>query len=357
MDRIRVELLIEGEQTEDAAHAVGNVACPANLLRHLLVRRRGLRQRADGQPEVIAIVRRIPVPEAPRRRRRQRAWADLDVDVRRGAAHLVAGLPGRVVIDEAIERVAARRCVAEVSDDRLELPVLRALRRDGTREHLRVALRLLVRVVEHERDVHALVRRHEKLRPHADVVEIVDLLLRRDVVEQAIALRARERHSARHFLAERTGQGAFRLDELVVAVAELEVVLGSEARFASRHEDRARRRVLAEQRPLGPAQNLDALDVDEVERRRRRPRIQHSVDVEADAGLDAVVRETERRAEAADVDARVARIRRIELDRRNELFDAIDVERARFRDELAVDDRDRNRHFLHGFFAPARTGH
>ena len=183
------------------------------------------------------------------------------------------------------------------------------------------------------------------------------LLLRRDVVEQPVALRARQRDAAGHLVAERTREGALGLDEVIVAVAELEVVLGREARFARRHEDRAGRRVLAEQRALRAAQHLDALDVDEIERRRRGPRVQHAVDVVADAGLDAVVREAERRAEAADVDARVARIRRIELDGRNQLLDAVDVERARFRDQLAVDDGDRNRHFLHGFFAPARAGH
>ena len=335
---------------------VREIARPANLLRHLLVRRRRLRQRADRQTEVVAVVRRIPVPESPRRRRRQRAGTHLDVDVGRGAAHLVAGLPRRVVIDEAVERIAARRLVAEVGDDRLELPVRRALRRHGAGEHLRVALRLLIRVVEHERDVHALVRRHEQLRAQADVVEVVDLFLRRDVVEHPVALRARQRHAAGHLVAERTRDRALGLHEVVVAVAELEVVFGGEARLARRHEDRAGRRVLAEQRALRPAQHLDALDVDEVERRRRRPRVQHAVDVVADAGLDAVVRETERRAEAADVDARVARIRRIELDRRDQLLDAVDVERARFGDELAVDDRHRNRHLLHGLFAPARAG-
>ena len=219
VDGIRVELLIEAEEAEDAAHAIGQIARPTNLLRDLLMLRRCLRQRADGQAEVIAVVRRIPVPEAPGRRRRELARADVDVDVRGKAAHLVAGLPGRIGVDEAIERVAARRLVAEIGDDRLELPVLRALRRDRAREDLRVALRLLVRVVEHERDVHILVRRDEQLRAHAEVVEVVDLLLRRDVVEQAVALRARQRDAAGDLVAERTGDRALRLDEVVLTVA------------------------------------------------------------------------------------------------------------------------------------------
>src|SRR6185503_16524443 len=318
---------------------------------------RRLRQRADGQPEVVAVVRRVPVPEPPRRRRRQRARPQVDVDVRREATHLVARFPRRVVVDQAIERVAARRLIAQVRDDRLELPVVRAQRRHRAREHLRVAGRLLVRIVEHERDVRPLVRRHEQLRAHADVVEVVDFFLRRDVVEQTFALRARERESTRYFLAERTGKGALRLHELVVANPELEVVLGREARLARRDEDRAGRRVLAEQRALRAPQNLDALDVDEVERRRRRARVEHAVDVEPDAGLDAVVREAERRPQAADVDAGVARVRRIELDGRYQLLDAVDVERTGFRDQLAVDDGDRNRHFLYGLFAPTRARH
>ena len=48
MHGIGVELLIEGEEAEDAVDALGEVAGPADLLRDLLVRRRRLRQSADG---------------------------------------------------------------------------------------------------------------------------------------------------------------------------------------------------------------------------------------------------------------------------------------------------------------------
>ena len=55
---------------------------------------------------------------------------------------------------------------------------------------------------------------------------------------------------------------------------------------------------------LRSAQHFDALDVDEIERRRRRPRVEDAVDIQADARLDAVVRQTEGRTHAANRDRR-----------------------------------------------------
>ena len=64
--------------------------------------------------------------------------------------------------------------------------------------------------------------------------------------------------------------------------------------------------------------------------------VEDAVDVETDARLEAVVGEPERRAEAADVDRRVARIGRIELHRGNHLLQTIHVEGAGVGDEVAV---------------------
>ncbi len=64
------------------------------------------------------------------------------------------------------------------------------------------------------------------------------------------------------------------------------------------------------------------------------------------------------RAEAADVDRRVARVRRVELHGRNQFLQPVDVERSALRHQLTVDDGHRNRHFLRHFLhAPRRDDH
>ena len=77
-----------------------------------------------------------------------------------------------------------------------------------------------------------------------------------------------------------------------------------------------------------------------------------AVDVEPDAGIDAVVGQAERRAEAADVDRRVARVGREELDGRHQFLEAVHVERAAVGHPLAADDRDRNGNLLRDFLDP-----
>ena len=170
--------------------------------------------------------------------------------------------------------------------------------------------------------------------------------LRLDVVDRAVALRAGEREAPGDLLRQRTGDRRLRLHEPQVAVVQLEVGSRREARLARRDVDGAGRGVLAEQRALRSAQHLDLIDVEEVERRRRRPRVEHAVDVEADARLEAVVGQAERRAEAADVDRRVARVGRVELHRRDHFLQAVHVERAGVGDQIAAHDRHRNRHVL-----------
>src|SRR5690606_17602542 len=117
------------------------------------------------------------------------------------------------------------------------------------------------------------------------------------------------------------------------------------------------RRVLAEQRALRAAQHFDALDVDEVDRRGRRTRVQNAVDVETHAGLDTVVGETVRLTETADVDARVARVRRENLHGRHQVLQTRDVERTRVDERVAAQRGNGNGHVLCRFFATTRAGH
>ena len=183
---------------------------------------------------------------------------------------------------------------------------------------------------------------------------VLVLLLGRRVVDESVAARARERHAPGNLAAQRAGDRRLRLEEVVAAVADLDVALGREVRPAARDVDGASGRVLAEQRALWSAQHFDLRHVEEVEGGGRRASVEDPVDVEADARLDAVVREPERRPDAADRHRRVARIRRVELHGRDQLLHAVHVEGAGALDQRAAQHRHRDRHFLHHLFDAAR---
>lgn len=66
----------------------------------------------------------------------------------------------------------------------------------------------------------------------------------------------------------------------------------------------------------------------------------------------------EGRAQTADVDRRIARVGRIELDGRDQLLETVHVERRPIVNAMAAHDRHRNRHLLRGFLdAPGRHDH
>ena len=178
----------------------------------------------------------------------------------------------------------------------------------------------------------------------------------RDGVEDGpVALGAREGQPSGELLpAERAADRGFRLNEPQAAEVELDVGAWREGRLAGGDVDRAGGGVLAEERPLRSAQHLDPIDVEEVEGRRGRPRVEDAVDVQPDAGLDPVVGEPERRAKPADVDRRVARVGRIELDRGDQFLQPVHVERSGVGDKIAAHDRDRDRHLLRNLFDASR---
>ena len=144
-------------------------------------------------------------------------------------------------------------------------------------------------------------------------------------------------------------------DLLEVQIADgcLSAALEGEGRLAAGDVDRARGGVLAVERALRAAQHLDLGDVEEVEGRGRDARIVDVVDVDADTLVEPVIGQAEGRADAADLQRRVARIRRGVLDRWRELLQAADIERAGVVDVLPADDRDRERHFLRGLLTAA----
>ena len=200
-----------------------------------------------------------------------------------------------------------------------------------------------------------LVRRGvQRLASHAQVVEIVLVVSGACVEEYAVTLRAGERQPASNLPEEGACHRRLGLNESEVAVVELDFGSGCEAWLTRGDDDRARGGVLAEECSLRSAQHFDLFDVEEIERRGCGARVEDAVDVETDARLDAVVGQAEWCPQTADVDRRVARIGRVELNGRQHLLQAIHVEGTRVRDQIASHDRHGNRHFLRDLFDPTR---
>ena len=114
----------------------------------------------------------------------------------------------------------------------------------------------------------------------------------------------------------------------------------------------AERRVLAEQRALRAAQDLDALEVGEVLIRHADVAHEHVVDDHADGRFHVVV--AARLADTADRHAGAARVRRRRRQARRALREIGDRERAIAIDLRAADHGDRHRHVLRALRAVAR---
>ena len=169
------------------------------------------------------------------------------------------------------------------------------------------------------------------------------------IVDIAVAVRRRHGKAHSHSIAQRAGNRALELVKAFIADRNLGARGKVKARLARRDVDGARRRVLAVERTLRPAQHFDPIDIEEIECRRCRSRIIDIVDIDADARFDAVVGKTESRPEPADVERGVARILRIELQRRSQLLHAVDVERAGPVDMFTTQHRQGDRHGLRRF--------
>ena len=98
----------------------------------------------------------------------------------------------RVEIGQAIERIRARRSVVEERRLRGVLPVQRALGRNHAGKDRGVAFGLLDRVVGSESHREIVGDIPEELRPEADIVLVVEVVLLAHVIENAVALRSRE---------------------------------------------------------------------------------------------------------------------------------------------------------------------
>src|SRR5205085_3940327 len=96
----------------------------------------------------------------------------------------------------------------------------------------------------------------------------------------------------------------------------------------------------------------DPVDIDKVKGRGTGAPDIDAVEIEADALLDAVIGEAERRAKAANIDRRIARVAGDELKRGLELLEPVDVERTGPADLGPADHRQCERNLLRPLLAP-----
>jgi hypothetical protein len=141
---------------------------------------------------------------------------------------------------------------------------------------------------------------------------------------------------------------------VVVAQRRLAGELGREGRCLGRDIDRTGGRILAEQRPLRSTQNLDMIEIDEIELRRANPAIIDLIDIDADSVFEAVDRQRDIAAEAADIDVGIARIEAEHLKRGNQLLDLAQRIVAGGLELFGANHAERDRNILRIFFAPAR---
>ncbi|MDZ4366630.1 MAG: hypothetical protein U0987_06330 [Afipia sp.] len=97
---------------------------------------------------------------------------------------------------------------------------------------------------------------------------------------------------------------------------------------------------------MRPAQHFNLIDVEKVERGCRNARVIDVIDIYADALLEPVAGQAKGYTDAADINGSVARVRRIDLQRRGELLQLHNIEIACGLDRIAPDDRDCDGDFL-----------
>src|SRR5690606_27897784 len=99
-----------------------------------------------------------------------------------------AGWDGAVQIGETVERVGARRSIAEQVRERRKLAARRTLRRAVPDIDTAAAFRVLRAVIAGKRDIEAVRRPPQHLPANAEVVLRVDPVAAGDVVDRAAAV-------------------------------------------------------------------------------------------------------------------------------------------------------------------------
>ena len=332
----------------------------AQFLAVLVLARGDVLRQLDGDAGIVAVVLRVPVPETPRGDRGERRPAEVQVADRVDPALVGVDVERPIDVGLAIVRVGAGGRVAELrgkSEGAAELAARGALRLADAQEHLRAAIGLEVGEVGDQPHAQPVVGLEEQLPAHRLGAERVGVAARADVLQHPVAARRDARDAVGDGVAQRPRRPALGLDEVVLAVRQLGEPLLREGRRTAGDVDRARGRVLAEQRPLRPAQLLDLLDVGEVEGGGGGAGVVDLVDVEADPRFQPVVRLADRdhrRSQAADRERRVARVGGGIVEAGDQRRQPLRVHGVALVEQVAADHRQRSRHRLRVLRAAAR---
>ena len=170
------------------------------------------------------------------------------------------------------------------------------------------------------------------------------------VLEEAVALVKARRQADRGVLADRAGDVGLADQRIVVAVSQLGRAAKVERRRLGGNRDHARRGILAEQRRLRPAQDLDPLHVGQVHNLRRCARAIDVVDEHADRRLDAGVVGAVAEAANEEVGLRAA-LPLADLERRDDRLQVPQVADLALLDRVRGGDGDGDGHILQRLFA------
>ena len=335
-----------------------SVRSETQFLAHLVLARGDVLRGLDRQPGIVAVIGRVPVPEAPGADRGERRAAQMPVE-RSGDTALVGvhAQPG-IDIGQPIVRVGTGRHIVCRRSQRGILPRCAAQAGADAQIDLGAAIPAKAGVIGHDAQLHAGRGREQQLAAQGLVVDAVLVCPGVHVVDHAITPRQQARKPiGQHAIDQRPGGHGLGLHQPALAHAHLLARPRGERGQARGDGDGAGRGVLAEQRALWPAQDFDPLHIAKVERRRRRPRMIDAIDIEPHAGFQPVVGLADRhhaRSQAADGEGRVARVRRGIGQRRHQRGECLGVDRQRPIEPRAIDHAERGRHGLRRFGALAR---
>ena len=262
-----VDALLEREGADHEVKGLG-LEIVAQFLAVLVLLRGVLGLGHDRQPQEIAVVLRLPIPEAPGGDRGQGPAADVPDQLGRGAADLVARVQIRVDVGHSVEGIGAGNRIAQRGGEGRILSVRRPLGGPGAHIDLGAALRVLAAVVGGQCDREVFAGLEQQLAAQAQIVLLIDVATAGDVVDRAAAVRARHGQANGDLVAQRPGDRGLGLLVVEVPQRDLGIGLEVEGRLPSRDVDRAGRGVLAIKRALRAAQDLDPVDIQEVEGRR-----------------------------------------------------------------------------------------
>jgi hypothetical protein len=206
-------------------------------------------------------------------------------------------------------------------------------------------------VVGDQGESDVVIRGEFEFAAHAAMVVAVDLLTIMLVVDVAIVGAEQRADRALQRVRNQAAADAESGAAFVAAVVRLiDVAVGLGGGCLAGDVEHAGRGVLAEQRALRAAQNLDALQIEQIHGCLSRTRIHHAIDHRRHGWLDA--RRGGNRADAAHEQRGVfVRCAGTEIQRRHLLNNARHAVAVIAFELLAVDHRDRDRHFLQRLFA------